>query len=294
MPGALTWHGARLALERRADWVFRGEVSPWYYAALRVGLATIFIVRHSNWLAPCLPLNHHRWVEGLDFSWSIPSAPYLVSPLVPGLVLGQKSTLFLVQARTVLSFALLLGIRARGAALLLAAVSYALLAADRYRYFHHLHLLYLSIAWSAFGPLDARLSLERALRRLWSKPDRPETSPLWPLELLRGLVIGVYLASGLSKLDPAWLRGENLRWLARLDMLGGPVWTTLEGWLGFSGVARLTCATELALPLALMLPRTRHWAIGAALIFHALLSMSMSVGTFGVEMAILLLAFVPR
>jgi hypothetical protein len=276
------------------DWLFRGQVSPWYYAALRIALAALFIVRHSDWLAPWFNLNHHRWVDGLDFSWSIERSPYLVSPLVPGLALGERSTFWLVQARTALSFALLVGLRARLAAVLLVAASYALLAADRYRYFHHLHLLYLSIGWSAFGPLDARLSLERWLRRRFAPIDRPATCPLWSLQLLRGLVVSVYLASALSKLDPAWLSGESLELLARLGMLGGPVWTELQGLLGFAGVARLTCATELAIPLALMLPRTRPWAIAGALVFHAFISASMSVGTFGAQMALLLLAFVPR
>jgi hypothetical protein len=275
------------------DRLFRGQVSPWYYAALRVGLASLFVVRHTDWFAPWLDLNHHQWVRGLEFSWSITGSPYLVSPLVPGLALDETSTGWLVQVRTALSFALLLGVRARLAAVLLVAISYVLLAADRYRYFHHLHLLYLSIAWSAFGPLDARLSLESALRRL-AQHALPEKSPLWPLQLVRALVVSVYLASALSKLDPAWLSGESLELLTRLGMLRGSLFNALHDALGFAWIARLTCATEIALPLLLMLPRTRRWGIAAALAFHALISASMSVGTFGAQMAWLLIAFLPR
>src|SRR4051794_36107344 len=130
-------------VSRELDAHFEGQVRPWIYVLLRVGLAGLLLVREADWLRPWLPLDHHRWVHGLDFSWSIRQAPYLSSPLIPGLALGPSATYWLVRARTLLALALLVGVRPRWSALLLSLTCYALLASDRYRYFHHLHVLYL-------------------------------------------------------------------------------------------------------------------------------------------------------
>jgi hypothetical protein len=288
--------------ERAIDRLFCGEVSPWPYALLRVGLAAILLLRHADWLRKVIYFEHHRWVTGLDFMWSSAEAPHLVSPLVPGLVLTETTTFWLVYMRTALAVLLLAGVRSRAAAVLLAVVSYSLFAADRYRYFHHLHLLYVSIAWLALAPIDARWSLERRLRHAWRavRPTAaqgasvPRTSPVWPLQMIRALVMSVYLASGLSKLHGAWLGGETLQGLHRVHVIGGATWNTLHEWLGYGVLAKLTCVTELALPALLAFRSTRGWAIGAAIGFHALISASMGVSTFGIQMVVLLLAFWPR
>jgi HTTM domain len=285
--------------EDSIDALFRGEVTPWVYVTLRVGLATIFLVRHSDWLRPWVFLDHHRWVNVLDFLWSSETPPYLVSPLVPGLVLGATITFWLVHTRTVLAVLLLLGVRAQLSAALLAVVSYLLFASDRYHYFHHLHFLYVSIAWLAFCPVGDRWSLDRAVVRGWTKLRQravgamtlPATSPLWPLQLIRAFVVSIYLAAGSSKLAGAWLRGETLELLRRFHVVQGPTWAKMEAMLGFGGVAKLTCLIELTLPVFLVFRPTRRWAVVGAMIFHALISASMMVSTFGAQMAVLLTAF---
>jgi hypothetical protein len=75
--------------------------------------------------------------------------------------------------------------------------------------------------------------------------------------------------------------------------LGGATWTTLHHWLGYGGVAKLTCGMELALPALLALRATRRGAVIVAAAFHACISASMMVSTFGAEMLVLLLAFWP-
>ena len=294
---------AREAVGRAIDSLFRGSVTTSVYPALRVGLAGVFLVRHADWLRPWVFLEHHRFVRGLMFLDSGAAAePALHSPIIPGLALGDASTRVLVYARTLLSVFLLLGVRARASALGLALVSYTLLAADRFRYYHHLHLLYVSIAFLALAPIGASFSVEHAAARLLQRPrgsTAPRaatraTSPAWPLQLMRALPLGVYFAAFASKLDPSFLRGDVLRGLERFHVLKGAFWELVRDVAGYRGVATLAAVAELALPLALMLRPTRRLAVFCALGFHAGISACMPVYSFGAQMAVLLIAFLPQ
>lgn len=295
----------RDAFDRGIDWLFEGCVASWVYAALRIGLAALLLVRHADWLRPWVFLEHHRFVRGLMFLDTQPLEPRLSSPLIPGLTLGEASTHALVYARTALAVLLLLGVRARASAALLALASYALLASDRYRYYHHLQLLYVGIAWLALAPIGASWSVERLARRAWdvvrgrgsNAPTAVTTasfdSPLWPLQLIRALVLSVYAAAGVSKLESGWLSGEVLRHLERFHVLSGVVWETARNLVGYAGVAKLACVTELLLPIVLALKPTRRLAIVMGFAFHAGISACMPVYTFGAQMSVLLIAFWP-
>lgn len=284
---------ARLARARPfglLERVFSGRVDARVYALLRVGLALLLLVRQSDVLAPWLPLEHHRWVHGLDFSWSTAEEPHLVSPLVPGLALGATACTVLVYARTALACGLLVGVRSRWCAAGLALVSYWLMFSDRFQYLHHLHLLFLSIAWLSLAPLDARFSLEARLRGAAPLP----SAPAWPLLLLRALVMSVYLAAGLAKLRQGWLSGETLQILEILGMLRGAAWQALRDTLGYATIAWAIAMAELALPLVLAWRVTRRAAVYCGWALHLGVSASMNVSSFGAEMAWLLLAFLPR
>lgn len=285
----------RDALRTDLDRLMSGSVSPYIYAVLRIALGLTLLVRHSDWLRPFVFLEHHRWVHGLEYLEGAKAGPALVSPMAAWLTLGKTATRGLVYARTGLAVLLVVGVWPRLAAFTLAVVCYALLASDRYRYLHHLHLLYLSIAWLSFAPLGDRLSLSR----LWAKrsPNQrspeppPKTSPKWPLQLIRALALGVYVAAGLAKLNASWLGGETLRELDNLHVVGGSTWVLGKTLLGDAGMAWLVVSAELGLPLLLVVPRTRRAAVIVGWIFHGFISGVMGVSTFGVEMAILLLAF---
>jgi hypothetical protein len=276
--------------KRRLDRTFSGEVGGAIYDLLRVVIAAIFVVRHSDWLRPVLFLEHHRFVRGLLFLDGGTTEPRLSSPLLLGFSLSPGLNDALVYLRTALSLGLLLGIRVPIVAGGLAMVSYVLLAADRYRYYHHLFLLYVVVACLALCPSPTRFSAEYALRR----GALPQAWPAWPLQLIRALVMSVYLAAGVSKLNAPWLRGETLADLARLDLTRGAAFELAERWIGFAGIAQLSCATELALPLLLALPATRRAGVLLAWAFHLGISLSMPVYSFGAQMAVLVLAFWPR
>lgn len=291
----------RVRAARAVDWLFSGRVKGSIYTALRIGTALIFLVRHSDWLRPWMYLEHHRFVRGLMFLETSPEAPRLVSPLVTGFTLGDGATRALVLARTALSVTLLFGVRAQLSAALLALVSYALIVADRYRYYHHLHLLYVTLAFLALAPIGRSLNLEDALRRAFrrlrglarAEPPASAFAPLWPLQLLRALVASVYLAAALSKMDASWLAGDALRQLERVHVLAGPAWELARDLAGYEGIAAGSMVAELVLPFGLMLPRTRRLAILGALALHAGISASMPVYSFGAQMAVLLAAFWP-
>ncbi|MGC4095290.1 MAG: HTTM domain-containing protein [Polyangiaceae bacterium] len=283
----------------RFDGCFAGAVGSWVYDALRVGLALLFVVRHADWLRPWLDLEHHRSVYGLMFYDSQPTPPLLRSPWLLGVAFGTSATRALVLLRTLLSFTLLLGVRARLSAALLGGVSLLLLAADRYRYFHHLFLLYVALSWLSLAPIGQRFTLLGALRwvrhrALGEVLTRRVTtaSPAWPLQLLRALTLSVYAAAGVSKLNENWLQGNALRELEFVGVLTGGAWHLLRNALGYSGVAWAACAFELGVCLLLCLRVTRRVAVLSAWGFHASISACMPVYSFGAQMALLLLTFV--
>ena len=296
---------ARRRMAHALDWLFAGTVASSVYGAMRIGIAGIFLVRHADWLRPWVYLEHHRFVRGLMFMDTSALAPRLRSPLVPFLTLGDTTTHVLVYVRTGLSLLLLLGVRARITAALLALVSYLLFAADRYRYYHHLHLLYVTLFWLALAPIGDSLTLTRGLARLrarfWPTAEQPTavslrraSSPLWPLQLLRAQALSVYVAAAVSKLDASFLRGDALRELETAWVLKGAVWETARDALGYGGVATLSAGTELMIALGLAVRPTRRVSVLLAWTFHAGISLCMPVYSFGAQMAVLVFAFWPK
>jgi hypothetical protein len=292
---------AQSAFERCVDWLFEGSVARSIYSTLRIGTALVFLVRHADWLRPWVFLEHHRFVRGLLFLEPSAAEPRLLSPIIQGFSLGDGTTRTLVFARTLLSVFLLLGVRARLSAGLLGIVSYTLLLSDRYRYYHHLHFLYVSLLFLALAPIGSSLSVEHGVSRLLAKfrgaPSSPSSwlapAPVWPLQLIRALVIGVYVAAGISKMNSSFLAGDALRELERFYVLKGPLWELIRDLVGHAWVARLSLLAEISLPVALMLRPTRRIAVVGGWVFHAGISSCMPVYSFGAQMALLLLAFWP-
>jgi hypothetical protein len=266
---------------RAFDGCFDGEIDRRVYIWLRIGFASLLLLRSTDFTRSIWLLDHHHTVNGFDFSWSIEQAPYLVSPLIPGLVLGARATWWAVRARVALALVLLLGIRPRWTAAALTLLNYGLLFADRYRYFHHLHLLYLGVAWLALVPERSADGQNRALL------------PAWPLQILRSLLVGIYVAAGSAKLSASWWSGDSLAILSHLQQVRGSIWRASTAIVGIAGVAKLVCATELLLPALLVIRATRRVGVLLGVAFHVLVSSVMPVSIFGATMTLLLSSFWP-
>jgi hypothetical protein len=248
-------------------------------------------VRTSDLLRPILDLDHHRWVRGFEYAPSSEQviAPALHSPLLPMPALGDTVTTILVHARTILALLLVTGIRPRIAALLLGLVGYLLMAADRFRYLHHLHLLWLTCLLVGIAPCGDRGSLEHVFRRPAPNP----TVPRWPLQVLRFHALVIYASAGVAKLRGDWLDGSTLAGLERIQLVGGGLWSWLVDQLGRPTLAITSSVIELSLVPLLAIRRTRIAGIVLGLAFHAFISETMMVSTFGATMALYLLLFAP-
>lgn len=277
-------------LRSRSRQLFAGEVSATPLSLFRIGLASIVLVRTTDFLRPWLNFDHHAWTRGIEFSprYDRPLSPELFSPLLPLPDLPDQAREWLADARTALAFLLLLGVRTRLSALLLFAVGYGLLALDRYRYFHHTHLIWASCLWLALCPGAHGFSLARLASR-----SRPAQAPRWSLQLLRAQCLIVYASAAVAKLGGNWLSGRTLASLAQAGLVGGPLFRASEALLGIQALAVGVAASELALVILLAHPRLRLLGLLLGLGLHTALGVSMVVSTFGAQMALYLMLFLP-
>lgn len=306
---------ARESFFHRVEAAFAGTAPALPLALARVALGAIALVRTTDVGRGVIAMNHHTWMKGIEYAPNVDpvAAPALVSPLVWGASLSPTGTWLLVAVRTLSAITLLFGVRARTSAALLALSGLWLMAADRYRYLHHLLVLFSIAALFAFVPSAERLSLENWLKvRVRSargtsnsghpsgSPPAPGSSPApevarfvprWSLQLLRVYCAAVYFASGVAKLRPGWLSGQTLQDLERVTLIGGPTWQSAVERLGYAPLAALVCLTELALAPLLLFPRTRRYGVALGLALHAGVVSTMEVSTFTGQMVLLLSLF---
>ncbi|MEM9075312.1 MAG: HTTM domain-containing protein, partial [Myxococcota bacterium] len=247
-----------------------GDIDATAYRALRVGLAVLVLLRITTFGESFFPLDHHGWVDGLEW-WSASdvSSPALRFPLWLPVPLRAERALLVLRLGAAVT--MLVGLAPRTSSLLVALSGWTLMNADPFRYFHHLHLLYLACALVALCPSGWRLA----------------RAPRWPMQLVRLQVLLVYGAAGLGKCNEAWLSGETLTRLHELGLLG-----TLPD-VSFRVLAIAITATELALIPLLAWRRTRWLGIALALVLHAGLDIQMMVSTFGATMILLVSGFLP-
>lgn len=272
-------------MKARLEALLAGTVDPRGYAALRVALALLVLARSNDALRPLVAMDHHAWVSGLEGApWSDPvEAPSLDVSLVPGLGLALTPWLAatLVVLRTAGAITLLVGLFPRASSLLVGVSGYALMAADRFRYLHHLHLLWVTCMLLALAPSGGAWSLDRR--------DRSSAAPRWPLCILRFHVLVIYAASGLAKLDAGWLDGTMLRELAAARLVD----PHLIAAVGAVPLAWSVALVELLLVPALAWPRTRPVGLVIGVVFHLATAQWMMVSTFPATMILLLGTFLP-
>jgi hypothetical protein len=142
---------------------------------------------------------------------------------------------------------------------------------DDWLYFN----FYLLVLW--FAPCADRLAVDRWLFR---KRERQPHEYRWPVEVMIGWFVSIYLAAALAKLFPlrkgvAWLQGAPLQHLAQYFLLDSPIYWVLHRPLFDYGVRWPFCVAavgavviELATALVLLTTRFDGWVVGAILFLH--------------------------
>jgi hypothetical protein len=147
---------------------------------------------------------------------------------------------------------------------------------DQTQYLNHFYLICLLSLLLACVPAHRLLSVDA-----WLRPKlRSDTAPAWALWLLRIQVGLPYFFGGIAKMNVDWLHGRPLDdWLREFS--GAPV---IGGLLLKHRVVLLAAWGSLALDLLmfplLLWPRTRNWALGAAILFHLANSQLFQIGVF--------------
>ena len=156
-----------------------------------------------------------------------------------------------------LSVAVVLGIRARIAAVALAALSLLPLFSGFYR--NHLYLLGLMLLLVGVSQCSRELSI-------YTPRVQHTLVPGWPLRLMQWQLSIVYVFAGLVKTTPEFLSGEVLEAYLATSMLPRPI----AGVLGAhaSLLAKLVTPIELFLGLAAWSPRARPLAVAFAAPLH--------------------------
>lgn len=232
----------------------------------RAAFGLVFLLRTT----PILAAFHPAFLRGGPGWLGWPAGGWHV-----GITLAPALAKLLVVARTLAAVALMLGVRTRIAGLVAGVAGYVLLAQDAFGYFHHLHLLYLGAILFALVDADASFALRPA----------PAHSPASSLLLMRAFTASIYLWAAIGKLASEWGTGRALA----LFRLSGAL--HIPAPLARPVVEIAVVATEVALGVLLLVPRTRRVALVAALLLHLTFEIVGRVDSIGWQMVALLLVF---
>lgn len=118
--------------------------------------------------------------------------------------------------------------------------------------------------------------------------------PRWPILLIRLQLVLIYLTTGLEKVrGNEWQEGSAVYHALEIEHLRrfeAPAFLTSN-----PGSVRAmtwgTLALELGLPIFLLIPRTRRWAVLVGVVMHIGFDLFLELGFFGPAMVVGLLAF---
>ena len=227
--------------------------------------------------------NRSMWeVTYLLDSWQMPFFDWL--PVPDAFWLARLEDLLLI-------FAILLtvGLATRLVALTTAALFSYLFFLSQWNFHHHLFLFLLVLWILAAVPCGRHFSLDTLL----TDPRRQSrlTSGL-PLRLLQGLVISIYLATFVWKSNGVWWSGEILEILRASGSLRGPLADNAAPLIGDPLCSRMAWAMAGLIPIGLLFRRTRQCALGAGVLLHLGIDLSISIGTFSYQMLALYIVFI--
>jgi hypothetical protein len=192
-----------------------------------------------------------------------------------------------------------LGFHGRAGLLTSALIGLFLLLANRLDYHNNRFALLLLALLTAFTPCDRSFLLLRRSPR-WSAPER--VAPTFAAALIRLTVSAVYLSSGGGKLlDPDWRSGQTMlvRYTRGVEELGErfgalpePVVALFSSPVFASAASKTAILLELALSVALWLPKLRAVALYVGVLFHVGIELSARVELFSYVMGAAYVAFV--
>jgi hypothetical protein len=223
----------------------------------------------------------------------LPILPEALVPSLPAYVVLQ----LLAIAGGVLA---VVGFHGRAGLLVSALIGLFLLLSNRLDYHNNRFALLLFALLTAFTPCEQSFVLARG--RSHTLPDSKRTAPTFGTLLIRLTVSTVYLASGAGKLlDPDWRGGQTMlvRYARSLDELGErfgslpePVVALFSSRVFAGAASKAAIALELALAVALWLPKLRSVALYAGVLFHLGIELSARVELFSYVMGAAYLSFV--
>ena len=222
----------------------------------------------------------------------LPIVPAALVPSLPLYVLLQLAAF----AGGVLA---VVGFHGRAGLLVSALAGLFLLVANRLDYHNNRFALLLLALLTAMSPCDRSLVLVRG--RAHSLPESERRAPVLVTNLIRLTVSAVYLSSGGGKLlDADWRGGQTmlLRFTRSLEELAArgltlpePLALAYSSPLVASLASKSAIVLELALAVALWLPRVRPLALYAGALFHLSIELSARVELFSYVMAAAYVSF---
>ena len=146
---------------------------------------------------------------------------------------------------------------------------------EKCAYNNHYYLVLLLTMLLFFMRADSAFSISFV-----NKKNTRHGIPLWNILLLRAQFLILYFFAGVAKLTPDWLQGTQLRiWLDEISdrPFVGPLLTADWSSLLFSYTGLLF---DLSIGFLLCYKKTRWWAFGLVIIFHAINKWIFDIGIF--------------
>lgn len=245
-------------------------------ALARIALGALFVVRTTA-LANLLPIPLAH-VSGPLFGW--PQAGFAMA--WGGLVLPAGVQIALCVVRTIAAALFMTGVRARMSGLVAGACGFVALSQDPLGFVFTLYVLFAATMVVALTDATTHLALV---------PDRATREEESSARLLTIFLASIYAYSALAKLQTDWLSGRTLLALAEDGLLGGFVASLLVEHPALRPAAAIgVFLIELALPVLLVVRRTRRLAVFVALALHATFELATHPDVMGFVMATLLLS----
>jgi hypothetical protein len=243
----------------------------------RVALGALFLVRTTPLLAPL----HLPSLRGTTPLLGWPDGRWHGSPT---LALPAAMVAALCVVRTLAAVAFTLGVEATAAGLVAGIAGYLVLLQRPFEFVFTLHLLYQGTILLALAGAGGALALG----------PRPPRAPASGLLLMRLFVASIYAWAAIGKLRRDWLDGRTLEILLQQRSLSGRVAEALLATADRRiAVAWGVALAELALGPLLLWRKTRLAGLAVALLFHAGVQIVGRPDLLGLEMAALLICFLP-